>query len=502
MLQPNQNKNYKVDRSTVVSLEKGKIPPQAIDLEEVVLGAMMIDKYGVYEAIETLSDNHDVFYKDAHKYIYKAIFELFSEEQPVDLLTVSDQLKKQGHLDLVGGDFYLIGLTQRVSSSAHMERHCRILMQFYTKRESIKLAHNIIEEAYDETKDIFDLLEYSVKSLDDTSQWLLRKKPESLETVYDKLIKKSNDPIASVPSKFSKLNKRTNGYHPNDLVIIAARPGMGKTAFVLNEAKYQAEQGIPVGFLSLEMSDVELLGRIIANEFGIESSRIKQNQLTASEKRVVETESEKIKKLPLYIHDGSETTTTEAKTIIGKWVRQFGVRIVYIDYLQLMRGSMNSKNGNREQEIASISRKLKAFAKEFDIPVVALSQLSRAVEQRGGMKRPLLSDLRESGAIEQDANVVQFLLRPEYYKIDEWDDNERTPTAGQCEINTAKTREGQLGATYLDSSELKYMRFKDLQEYDDTWDDDEFEPASPSEAFEAPNAELPDVPEEDDDLPF
>lgn len=503
MLQPNQNKNNRIDRSTVISLEKGKIPPQAIDIEEVVLGAMLIDKYGVYEAIETLSDNHEVFYKEAHRYIFRAIFELFSDEQPVDLLTVSNQLKKQGNLDLVGGDFYLIGLTQRVSSSAHVERHCRILMQYYTKRESIKLASNIIEEAYDETKDIFDLLEYSVKSLDDTSQWLLRKKPESLETVYDKLIKRTNDPIASVPSKFSKLNKRTNGYHPNDLVIIAARPGMGKTAFVLNEAKFQAEKGIPVGFISLEMSDVELLGRIIANEFGIESSRIKQNQLTASEKRVVETESEKIKKLPLYIHDGSETTTTEAKTIIGKWVRQFGVRIVYIDYLQLMRGSMNNKNGNREQEIASISRKLKAFAKEFEIPVVALSQLSRAVEQRGGMKRPQLSDLRESGAIEQDANVVQFLLRPEYYKINEWDDDNRTPTAGQCEINTAKTREGQLGATYLDTSQLKYMRFKDLEEYDNSWNDKEFESVSPTDAFD-PGAADDEIMEEDDpnDLPF
>ncbi|WP_179022035.1 replicative DNA helicase [Winogradskyella forsetii] len=502
MNQPKPYNQNKVDRSTVISLEKGKIPPQAVDLEEVVLGAMMIDKQGVYEAIETISDNEDVFYKDAHKYIYTAIFDLFADDSPIDLLTVSDQLKSKAQLDLVGGDFYLIGLTQRVSSSAHTERHCRILMQKYVQRQSIKVASVILEEAYDETKDIFDLLEESQKALDDTSEWLLRKKAENLSSVFDKLIENSKNPQASIPSKFTKLNKRTNGYHPNDLVIIAARPGMGKTAFVLNEAKFQSEQGIPVGFLSLEMSDVELVGRIIANEFGIESSRIKQNQLTPSEKEVIRKESEKIKKLPIHIHDGSETTVNEAKTIIGKWVRQEKVRIVYVDYLQLMRGSTNNKNGNREQEIAQISRKLKAIAKEFQIPVVALSQLSRAVETRGGMKRPQLSDLRESGAIEQDANVVQFLLRPEYYKIDEWDVDMRTPTAGQCELNTAKTREGSLGATVLDSSELKYMRFKDLKDFDDSWKDNEFkpEPLSPDQAFEPRNHV--DNENYDDDLPF
>ncbi|MGG5486273.1 replicative DNA helicase [Gaetbulibacter sp. PBL-D1] len=503
MQQPKPNTNFKTDKSTIISLEKGKIPPQAIDLEVAILGAMMIDKNGLLEAIEILSENEDVFYKDSHKYIYKAILELFSEDVDVDILTVSQKLKSQSKLDLVGGDFYLIELTQHVSSSAHIETHCRIVMQKYVQRESIKVASKIIEEAYDETKDIFDLLEESQRSLDDTSEWLLRKKPEDLNTVYDKLIKNSENPIASIPSKFTKLNDRTNGYHPNDLVIIAARPGMGKTAFVLNEAKFQAEKGFPVGFLSLEMSDVELLGRIIANEFGIESSRIKQHQLTVSEKIVLKNEANKIKKLPLYIHDGSETTTTEAKTIIGKWVRQHGVRIVYIDYLQLMRASVNNKNGNREQEISYISRKLKAIAKEFEITVVALSQLSRAVETRGGMKRPVLSDLRESGAIEQDANVVQFLLRPEYYKISEWDDEARTPTAGQCEINTAKTREGRLGATYLDSSQLKYMRFTDLNDkQNDDWTDD-FEPASTQEAFDEPQQPTQDNTGYDpDELPF
>ena len=413
-----------------------------------------------------------MFYKEAHQYIFMAIFELFSDDSPVDLLTVSERLKSKGQLELVGGDFYIIELTQRVSSSAHIEGHCRILMQKYVSREAIKVASRMLEEAYDETKDIFDLLEDSQKSLDNTSEWLLRKKAEKLSSVYDRLLEKSENPQVGIPSKFSKLNERTNGYHPNDLVIIAARPGMGKTAFVLNEAKFQAEQGIPVGFLSLEMSDTELVGRIVANEFGIESSRIKQNQLTPSEKEVLRKEAQKIKNLPIHIHDGSETTTMEAKSIIGKWVRQEKVKIVYVDYLQLMRASMSSKNGNREQEIAHISRKLKAIAKEFQIPVVALSQLSRSVELRGGMKRPILSDLRESGAIEQDANVVQFLLRPEYYNIDEWDNEYQTPAVGQCEINTAKTREGKLGATYLDVSGLKYMRFEDLKEFDDSWDDD------------------------------
>ncbi len=500
MQQPKKNQGKKVDKSTVFSLGKGKIPPQATDLEEVVLGALMIDQKAMPECYEIIGDRSDVFYKDAHKHIYEAIVRLFEKDMGIDLLTVSSQLKKNQKLDSIGGDFYLIGLTQRVSTSAHMEFHCRIIMQKFVQRDSIKVANDIINNAYDDTVDIFDLLEDSQKKIDETSTFLNKKKPESLKAIAHKFITQEVKSKTSVPSKFDKINTKTGGYHAPDLVIIAARPGMGKTAYILNEIKHQAKIGIPVGFLSLEMSSPQILGRLIAEEFGIDSGAIKRNNLTISEKEVVAKEIYKVADLPIQIRDEGALSVNSAKTTIGKWVRQDKVRIVYIDYLQLMTPGGSRKYGTREQEISYISGRLKSIAKEYEICIVALSQLSRGVEHRGGSKRPMLSDLRESGAIEQDADVVKFLYRPEYYKIDEWGDG--TPTAGQCEIDIAKIREGEVGPTLV-ACNLKYMRFEDLDKNQDDWRDDEFDPASPSEAFEYPEAELPEVPkDQDDDLPF
>lgn len=501
MNQPKQNLGYKSEKSTIISLEKGKIPPQAIDLEEVILGAALIEKSAIAEIVEILSDLIDVFYKDAHKHIFQSMLEMFADNIPIDLLTISQKLKEQQKLDLIGGDFYLIGLTQRVSSSAHIEIHCRILMQMYVKRQSIKVASDIIQNAYDETSDIFDVLDTSQRTLDNTAQWLLRKKPKDLKAAYASFLDSDQNPKQGVPSKLSKINKKTNGYHEGDLVIVAARPGMGKTALILNEAKHQAKQDIPVGILSLEMITNQLVGRFVSDEYSIESSRIKYNQLTPSEKEVIRRERKTIEDLPIYIHDEGSLSTMEAKTIIGKWVRQFGVRIVYIDYLQLMDAYGKNKSGNREQEISYISRTLKAIAKEFGITIVALSQLSRAVETRGGFKRPILSDLRESGAIEQDADVVMFLYRPEYYKIDEWDDDDRSPTHNQCEINIAKIREGETGATIV-GCDLKYMRFHDLVEQWEPMPSKPMPNIEPSDAFDPLNSDNDNDFEEEDDLPF
>ena len=498
MKQPQKITNHKVDKSSVISLEKGKLPPQAIDLEEVVLGAMMIDKKGVYEAFEVLNDNHEVFYKEAHQYIFKSCFELYSKSEPIDLLTVSTQLKESGKLALIGGDFYLISLTQKVSSSAHIEFHCRILMQKYTQREVIKVSSENIELAYNDENDVFEILENAQKSLDDTSKWLLRKKPTDLKSAYGKFIesKKSNEQ-SGIKSKFTKLRKKLS-YHEGDLIIIAGRPGMGKTALVLNEAKFMAKNNIPVGFLSLEMMTIQLIGRLVSEEFGIDANRIKEggDHLTPSEKEVIENEGKKISQLPFYIHDEGNLSIMAAKTIIGEWVRQHGVKIVFIDYLQLMTGLKNQK-GNREQEISYISRTLKAIAKEFEIPIIALSQLSRAVETRGGSKRPMLSDLRESGAIEQDADVVAFIYRPEYYKIDEWDDG--STTSEQCEIDIAKIREGETGPTLI-SCKLKYMRFEDLPNPDDVWNESSLPNQKPEVAFQN-NDDYLQV-DDNDDLPF
>lgn len=482
--------------TSVISLEKGKLPPQDVKLEEVVLGAMLIDDRGVTDAIEVLGKSKKVFYKDNNQIIYNAIVEMFEDRNEIDLLTVSSKLKSINKLDEIGGEVYLVNLTQKVSSAAHIEFHCRILLQFFVKRESIKMASKIIEQAYSEETDIFDLLADSHKSIDDVSQSLIKKIASDFKTIVSKLFDDSEKNTPGIPSKLRKLNNKFNGYHPTDLTIVAARPGMGKTALILNEAKHQAIQEIPVGIFSLEMGAIQLAGRMLSEFCEINSSNIKKNTLNDFEKRRMRDMRADFEKLPIYINDTAAITPLEMRLQIGKWVRDFGVKIIYVDYLQLMSASGVNKSGNREQEISYISRSLKAIAKEFNIPVIALSQLSRAVETRGGMKRPILSDLRESGAIEQDADNVMFLLRPEYYKIDEWDDDERTPTKGQCEINIAKSRGDELGQTVV-AVDLQYMRFKDLEE--------PFEKDLPPPPNHNPTNDdwddLPDA-EPEDDTPF
>lgn len=497
MNQPQHNRNFKVDKSTLVNLEKGKVPPQAIDLEEVVLGAMLIDKKGIDIAFEVLNDNSDVFYKEAHQHIFIACLELYAINEPIDLLTVSTQLKKNGKLEISGGDFYLIGLTQKVSSSAHIEFHCRILMQKYAQRQAIKVSSKIIEFAYDDQIDVFELLDKAHRDIEDTSKWLLRKAPTDLKNAYDNFLTEKESGQNGIPSKL--LSKKLS-YYPGDLVIYAGRPGMGKTALALNEAKFIAEQNIPVGFISLEMMTNQIIGRLVANEFEIDADRVKKGgrHLTPSEKEVIKKEGVKIKNLPFHIHDEGGLNTMAAKTIIGKWVRKDKVKIVFIDYLQLMKGYGNNWNGNREQEIAHISGSLKSWAKEFEIPIIALSQLSRAVETRGGSKRPLLSDLRESGAIEQDADVVGFVYRPEYYKIENWDDEERSPTKDQCEIDLAKIREGELGYTRL-KCQLRYMKMERLEET--PWTPMDLPKIQPRDAFYYDN-DSKRLDEEDDGMPF
>ena len=314
----------------------------------------------------------------------------------------------------------------------------------------------------------------------------------------DSFFDKAKNDIAGVPNSLSKLRYKMNGYRDGDLIIIAARPGMGKTALILNEAKHQSKQGIPVGIFSLEMSANDLVGRMIANECEINYSAIHKNTLSDFQKRLMAEKRAEFEKLPIFIHDQAGLTPMELKIQLGKWKRENGVKIAYVDYLQLMNASGKNNSGNREQEISSISRSMKGTAKDLEMPIVALSQLSRAVETRGGMKRPMLSDLRESGAIEQDADVVMFLLRPEYYKVDEWDDDTRSSTIGQCEINFAKFRGGEPGATVV-GCKLQYMRFHDLEEFIPDYPEPPEE--QPENVFQGPIVnELPD--DDEDELPF
>ena len=506
----------KIDKSTIINLERGKVPPQAVDLEEVVLGAMMIDKKGVDEVIDIL--HPEVFYKDAHRHIYEAIFKLFETSEPVDLLTVSSQLKKDGQLEAVGGDFYLIKLTQKVASSAHIEFHARIILQKYIQRSLIKISNEIIEEAYDEGTDVFDLLDAAESKLYDVTQGNLKRSAETAQNLVIQAKKRieeiaNKEGLSGIPSGFDKVDKLTSGWQPSDLIIVAARPGMGKTALTLSMAKNMAvNHGIPVAFFSCEMSSVQLITRLISSETGLSSEKLRTGRLEKHEWEQLNVKVKSLESAPLFIDDTPSLSIFDLRAKARRLASQHGIKLVIIDYLQLMTAGGTQKGGNREQEISTISRNLKALAKELNVPVIALSQLSRAVETRGGSKRPLLSDLRESGAIEQDADIVSFIYRPEYYKIDEWDDEERTPTQGQAEFIVAKHRNGG-----LDNIRLKFIgnlgKFDNLDDFDSPFEfqskmnaneDNPFITKDLPNADEAFGSSLNDglMPEDDNDVPF
>ena len=497
------NSSTQQTNPSVVSLEKGKIPPQAIDLEAVVLGAMLIDKKGVDEVIDIL--HKDVFYVEAHQHIFEAVFQLFQEAQPIDLLTVSNKLKMNEKLDIAGGDYYLIELTRKVGSSAHIEFHARIILQKFVQRSLIKISTEIIEDSYADNKDVFDLLDDAEAKLYEVTQGNLKK---SVETAQDLVIQakqkieeiSNKDGLSGVPSGYDKLDKLTSGWQPSDLVIIAARPGMGKTALTLSMARNIAvNTNIPVAFFSLEMSSVQLITRLISSETGLTSEKLRTGKLEKHEWEQLNVKAKALESAPLFIDDTPSLSIFDLRAKARRLASQHKIKLIIIDYLQLMTAGSSQKGGNREQEISTISRNLKALAKELDIPVIALSQLSRAVETRGGSKRPLLSDLRESGAIEQDADIVSFIYRPEYYKIDEWDDEDQSPTDGQAELIIAKHRNGG-----LENIRLKFIgelgRFENLEDFDmpfefeskmnDNFDQSSFR-ANPNDAFDGSDDGMP-----------
>ncbi len=506
----------KLSKTNIIQLEKGKIPPQAIDLEEAVLGAMMIDKKGVDEIIDIL--HSDVFYKDAHKYIFEAIVKLFEISEPIDLLTVSSQLRKNQKLDIIGGDFYLIQLTKKVSSSAHIEFHARIILQKYIQRSLIKISSDIIEEAYDETTDVFDLLDNAEAKLYEVTQGNIKRSSETAQSLVIQAKKKieeiaNKEGLSGIPSGFDRLDKLTSGWQPSDLIIVAARPGMGKTALTLSMARNIAvNSNIPVAFFSLEMSSVQLITRLISSETGLSSEKLRTGKLEKHEWEQLNVKVKSLESAPLFIDDTPSLSIFDLRAKARRLASQHGIRLIVIDYLQLMTAGGSQKGGNREQEISTISRNLKALAKELEVPVIALSQLSRAVETRGGSKRPLLSDLRESGAIEQDADIVSFIYRPEYYKIEEWDDEERTPTAGQAEFIVAKHRNGG-----LDNIRLKFVghlgKFDNLDDFDspfefqskmNTGDENPFATKNLPSADDAFGSSMNDDfnPDDENDVPF
>jgi replicative DNA helicase len=497
----NPLKIYETENQAIVNLSDGKIPPQAIDLEEAVLGAMLIDEKGVNEIIELLSP--EVFYKRSHQLIYESIERLFRESEPIDLLTVSADLKKNKNFEPAGGDFYLISLSQKVSSSAHIEFHSRIILQKYIQRKLITISNEIIQKSYNESTDVMDLLDEAESKLYDVAQGNIKTSTESAQNLVirakariEEIAKQEG--LSGVSTGFEKLDKLTSGWQPSDLVIIAARPGMGKTALALSMARnISVQQQIPVAFFSLEMSSVQLITRLISSETGLSSDKLRTGKLADHEWQQLNIKVSDLESSPLFIDDSPSLTIFELRAKARRLASSHGIKLIIIDYLQLMNIGSSNKAGNREQEISTISRNLKALAKELDIPVIALSQLSRAVETRGGTKRPILSDLRESGAIEQDADIVSFLYRPEYYGITEWDDDMKTPSEGQGEFIVAKHRNGA-----LDSIKLKFIpnlgKFEDLGGFDSPFEfQSKLNPENKLSDFSEPSNK-----DEDDDMPF
>ena len=449
----NLNKDRKARRKPSLDMGAmvfGKVPPQAKELEEAILGAIMLEKSAFDTVVEILKP--ECFYVDAHQKIYKAMQGLAIKSLPIDMLTVVEELKLREELDLVGGPYYVSKLTNSVVSSANIDAHSRIVLQKFIQRELIRISGEIIGEAYEDSTDVFDLLDNAEGKLFEITNNHLRKNFDDIDSVLVKTfnriedMRNRQDDITGVPTGFPTLDRITYGWQPTDLIILAARPSVGKTAFALNLARTAAlhpTKPTAVAFFSLEMSSSQLVQRILSAESEIWLEKIARGKLEEHEmKQLYKRGFDRLSKAPIYIDDSAALNIFELRAKCRRLKNKHNVGMIIIDYLQLMSGSAD-RNSNREQEISKISRDLKSLAKELQIPIIALSQLSREVEKRKeGNKMPQLSDLRESGAIEQDADLVMFLYRPEYYEVttDEFGESNK----GETHVKIAKHRNGSL----------------------------------------------------------
>ncbi|MBD8017550.1 replicative DNA helicase [Kaistella pullorum] len=449
-----------------LSISDGKMPPNAVDFERLVIGTFLIDKKGLDYSIDLLTA--DVFYDPRHQEIFRAILKLYEGNHPVDLMTVIQELKKNEKLGFAGGDHYIIDLTMGVSSSAHIEYHVRVILEKFILRSLINVSANVIDSSYKESTDVFELLDKAEQSFFEITNGTIKKGFDTANTLVKQAIEtikslKDKEGISGIPSGFRDIDKETGGWQNSDLIIIAARPAMGKTAFLLSMARNIAVQHqIPLALFSLEMASVQLITRMIASETGISSEKLRKGQMSDEEWQRLFSNVSELENAPLYIDETPSLSVFDFRAKCRRLVMQHGVKIIMVDYLQLMTANSGKGAGNREQEIATISRSLKAIAKELNVPVIALSQLSRSVETRPG-KRPMLSDLRESGAIEQDADIVSFIFRPEYYKITTWDNDEdggESSTENQAELIIAKHRNGA-------TADVRMSFFKNIAKFAD-----------------------------------
>lgn len=429
------------------------LQPQALELEEAVVGALMIEQ----DAFPKVSDilTPESFYDHRHKVIYEAVANLSLNQRPIDILTVTEQLRSSGTLEEAGGPLYVTQLAGKVTSSAHIDYHARIIAQKAMARELISFTSEIQSLAFDDTTDISELLNDAESRLFQIAHKNVKKDFESIETVLDESMKRIRTAstraqgMSGLASGFNDLDNITSGWQNSDLIILAARPAMGKTAFALSMAKNIAvnnEQ--PVAVFSLEMSNVQLVNRLISSVCEIPGNKLRGGRLAPYEWKVLDSKVNALQNAPIYLDDTPSLSITEFRTKAIRLKTEHDIKLIIIDYLQLMNAS-GIRFGNRQEEISTISRNLKGIAKELDIPIIALSQLNRGVEGREGYegKRPMLSDLRESGAIEQDADIVCFIHRPEYYKI--YEDNNHNDLHGVAEIIIAKHRNGGVGDVRL-----------------------------------------------------
>lgn len=474
----NLNKDRKQKRRSSLDLGTmvyGKVPPQAKDLEEAVLGAIMLEKNAFDTVIEILKP--ECFYVDAHQRIFSAMQSLANKSQPIDILTVAEELRSREELEMVGGPYYVTKLTNTVVSSANIDAHARIVLQKFIQRELIRISGEIIGDAYEDSTDVFDLLDDAESKLFEITNNHLRKDYNSIDTVLVNTIKRiedlrqRNEDVTGVPSGFTGLDRVTYGWQNSDLIILAARPAVGKTAFALNLARNAAmhpTKSTPVALFSLEMSAGQLVQRILSAESEIWLEKISRGKMEEHEmKQLYAKGIQRLSQAPLFIDDTPALNIFELRAKCRRLKNKHNIGMIIIDYLQLMSGSGDGRNSNREQEISSISRNLKGLAKELNVPIIALSQLSRAVEQRGakeGSRVPQLSDLRESGAIEQDADMVMFLYRPEYYDMNTNAEGENIK--GLTEVKIAKHRNGTLETVKLKAL-LHIQKFTN-------WDEDPY----------------------------
>jgi replicative DNA helicase len=464
----NKRTNNSTGRPTGLTIDEinaqyGKLPPQAVEVEEAVLGALMLER----DAYVTVADIIDTssFYKEVHQKIFEAIKELSTHEKPVDLLMVTQELKDRNQLEEVGGPSYITQLTRRVASAAHIEFHARIIAQKFIQRELIRVSSDIQAKSYDDTMDVDDLIDYSESSLFQVAERNIKKETIPIKPLLNEAIiqiekaRHQKSGLSGVPSGFTALDRITSGWQKTDLIIVAARPSMGKTAFVLSMARNMAvDHNRSVAVFSLEMSSLQLVNRLISAETELGNDKLKTGRLENYEWEHLNRKISTLEKAPIFVDDTPALSIFEFRAKCRRLKMQHDIQVVIVDYLQLMTAGSDNR-GSREQEVSTISRSLKAIAKELNIPILALSQLNRSVESREG-KRPQLSDLRESGAIEQDADIVTFIHRPEYYGLTE--DESGNSLIGVAEIIIAKHRNGATGDVHL-SFKKELAKFSDMQ---------------------------------------